>query len=1387
MGDADGVAAHVHEDLHLPLHSPVPGLRAQRALVVVLAHALELGVHAVELEAHVGGEFDGAEAELSLVGVHHCAVLLDGGHQDVEVGRAAVPGVPELGTLDADGLRHRGGGSGRGVGGGGGGGLSELRALFIGGGVQLVDGLLHRHIGGGGGVVLHVGLDVHRPVISAALDGVDESAVPGHVDGAGDGEVHAAVNAAAGIPTAGGDGVDYLDGDDVLAGVVQIFGGQDKGERIVAVLVFAQLVAVEVDIGLHVRAAEVDGDDLVILPVGTDGEALAVPAGAAGEVAAFRLVRAAVLLLDAEVVGEVQGAPGGVVKDQRLRAGNVAQIELPVFVKVDLARVAGVAVDGDGLHLGGSLPAALGHGGAGNGDQLIEGGGDAAPGELDLGHAGNALGHGDLAEAAGEGLQIDEAVRPRGTDGDLDAAGLILDQVDLADGGVVRHAVDQATGGLAVHVGLKAGGEVAVGELVGGEVPTGLGGIGHEGGVVKGTDIRPVIDNDLAQGGEASVLQGLGDVEPQVAGFSGRNGAGLIGVVGMAGVVGPTGVDGSGVKAAIPIFIIGGGNLYDLCPVLPVRGNLNFAIANVVINIITDHSINFADFHGLPQVVEDIFPFVVGGGVGGNGAQIAVEPGAGLIVGPGIVRSIIIVVGANVGFHEGDSRRGYRLILHGKFVQNKGEGVGAHILQTDITGQTGEVRHVVTVGKELGRGGGGDGGDLRQLAFVHAHQERQVGLDGVVGDELGNGADTGQGDAHKLAGTEHHVVGGEGGGVVSQRTERIGDPLHRVALIEELVGVVARGRGSVDRDLADLDPGMYLHGVDEADVAGADVVQVHIGLCRGEGRAVRPGGVVLGILELVIRPLVAAHQETDVADGLDGAEVKTKVIAHQGVVICTRVIPGEGAVAAVQSLAVVVGLVDGPGGRFDDRAGQLAAVIGGFFRRPAGLAIDVDLLDAQPDVAARGGGDQTDALGGQGKPGLLHGGHVAEGGVGDVLPLAVRIHVLELTGGKTVVGIAGTAHLKANAVEGDGLVVLHADVSPFGNAVGGFKHGGGAVVAVANGCQAALRRVITAGDDGLDQEGGINDGLGGLRHLDHQIIGEGGDVLAAGKGGLIMVHIQERVGPCGGQIGLGGDIALHNAAVLAAVGIAQHIAQRVQQIQVGLGELHPVIQPGGHLLLVVNIGAVAFALAQNAQIAGVLTFIKDCGVVEDLELRPHGGNVLGGESVGRELVTEGGQIVLQLGALVPVAAPTASVVMDHVLGQLPQSVRLRRFNGTVVVNVLKTVIPDVGDTLGAVFAVPDIPSEVGILENSRLGRLGLLHGVEHDAPQGVNVILGEVVAENGVVGAHDQAALGLVGAGPVDPHEGALIAHVPAIGGQVGVAYAAPDRAAGLNDGHAVG
>ena len=158
----------------------------------------------------------------------------------------------------------------------------------------------------------------------------------------GDGEVHRAVDAAAGVPAAGGRLVFHFHSNDVFALKIELVLGQLERERRIAIGMEAQFFAIEIDRGIHIDAAKVNGDVLP-LPLWGQGEGFAVPAGSSGQVAALGFTAGGVALLDAIVMGQIHVAPGRIIIG-RICAAR-AQIEAPVVAEVHLAGTSAVGID----------------------------------------------------------------------------------------------------------------------------------------------------------------------------------------------------------------------------------------------------------------------------------------------------------------------------------------------------------------------------------------------------------------------------------------------------------------------------------------------------------------------------------------------------------------------------------------------------------------------------------------------------------------------------------------------------------------------------------------------------------------------------------------------------------------------------------------------------------------------------------------------------------------------------------------------------------------------------------------------------------------------------------------------------------------------------------
>ncbi len=199
---------------------------AERPEVGMVAHAVERHTHAIEGEALIRVELDGADAEVRARGIHGLAVLLHGGDSGVE---RRVLQVPELGVghLQVEGGGADGAGlDAGGAGGAGGHGLAGDFAI----GVERINVGLDGGVGGRGGFVNDIHLDVDRGGTGGDFRRGDKRAPVGDVHGAGRFEPHIAVDAAAGIPARGVVGVVNPDGDDVVRAGLEVLGSGPPGK-----------------------------------------------------------------------------------------------------------------------------------------------------------------------------------------------------------------------------------------------------------------------------------------------------------------------------------------------------------------------------------------------------------------------------------------------------------------------------------------------------------------------------------------------------------------------------------------------------------------------------------------------------------------------------------------------------------------------------------------------------------------------------------------------------------------------------------------------------------------------------------------------------------------------------------------------------------------------------------------------------------------------------------------------------------------------------------------------------------------------------------------------------------------------------------------------------
>src|ERR1019366_7378688 len=319
VAGADGVAAHLAQDFEAALPDALRDGGADASGLMVQADAVELDAFAVEQESLVGVEDGFADAGGGDILVHHAVLVAERGVDFVEIG---IGHAPEAGLRDAHLLHEfifaRG---------------SNLLGSF--GGLDRLPVSIQQsggqHARGGGfALVLHAGLDLNHGGVLGDARRSDEGAPIGHVELVGGQQPGVTVDAGARIPAAIGlAGVVDFDGDHVVAGVEQRREIVREGDEAVGAL--AQILAVDPHFAVLIDAVELDDDDAVVVGLG-HAEALAIPADA-GRKAPLGFLLLAVGALDAPIVGQVDGAPGGIGELGLLGAGRVSLEELPTEVK----------------------------------------------------------------------------------------------------------------------------------------------------------------------------------------------------------------------------------------------------------------------------------------------------------------------------------------------------------------------------------------------------------------------------------------------------------------------------------------------------------------------------------------------------------------------------------------------------------------------------------------------------------------------------------------------------------------------------------------------------------------------------------------------------------------------------------------------------------------------------------------------------------------------------------------------------------------------------------------------------------------------------------------------------------------------------------------------
>ena len=336
----------------------------------------------------------------------------------------------------------------------------------------------------------------------------------------------------------------------------------------------------------------------------------------------------------------------------------------------------------------------------------------------------------------------------------------------------------------------------------------------------------------------------------------------------------------------------------------------------------------------------------------------------------------------------------------------------------------------------------------------------------------------------------------------------------------------------------------------------------------------------------------------------------------------------------------------------------------------------------------------------------------------------------------------------------------------------------------------------------------------GLLDAEERALGDGRRVLVAqtGVGLAVEQHIglgrgavgaarhelrEVRIG-VGGQLGTLGDIGvervdrghdvrLADAGVLGVVDVEIAVVVGIVKLRGALGVLGDqrgrVARQVGLDGLELEKGSLGLLLHRVDPGADLLEHIlvasgRAVGCSDLLQLgedRGHAIHIACGDRARGELGAEVGQRILDIGRLAVLPGRAAAVHAERMAGEGLERIGAGGCDRRVVVHVREGIVPRGVGVLGG---RPQVPREVGVHEDRLLGRLGLLHGVEHDA---LDLARLEVGAQEVVVAAHVQGVLIVIGAGPVDPHEGCDAGVVLERGGKLAVDLA-PDAAAGVDD-----
>ena len=326
MAGADGIDTHVLHLGKLTIHGVIRCGRTECTLIVMHAHAVELDSFSVQIKAGVTVKAEIPEAKLRVICVDDRTIHQKLCTHIVHSGRI---GRPQLRFADNRLARRCCSCScvhGHAC-------FSKIRSLRS---IRGINRIAHRDICGCIAVVFDCNFRADRTRSACDIRRCDLGAIPLHMYRIGGNQRHIAVNTAAGIPAAGRNVVDRLDSDDIFrAAVAGDIVTDIKGKRGIAIMVFTQLRAVDINICIRIYTVKIDDKSFSRIAFRQD-KCLAIPACSTGQEAAFRLAGSREFPTDTEIVWQRHIVPRRIVKICTRGGAIVAQIEFPAIVKVAL-------------------------------------------------------------------------------------------------------------------------------------------------------------------------------------------------------------------------------------------------------------------------------------------------------------------------------------------------------------------------------------------------------------------------------------------------------------------------------------------------------------------------------------------------------------------------------------------------------------------------------------------------------------------------------------------------------------------------------------------------------------------------------------------------------------------------------------------------------------------------------------------------------------------------------------------------------------------------------------------------------------------------------------------------------------------------------------------